>query len=282
MKTMITAAVAAISTVAISVAPASADKVVSSNVYTLCATQGAFGWKLSGEGFNSNFTDWTVNKVVGQAIGAGNCESGWVMNSTVDPRIVFGANTNFNGIDTAYDTTVTGTNTEVTTSPASKRLTAEYQGWAPPRISNRDTGAMKNLVGYDNRGRALYLVLNGSQAGNIQKWSETKLIDRSIKNGCRGLNCHNLRYDASQDTTTVTVDSETEVTKTHNFTKTRTICPSVWSYEFVSPSGDSVATFTQRAGECTERKYTTSYDEVFTFKSRGVKSTTGDRYVTQQ
>lgn len=54
----------------------------------LCAEQGPNGWKLDGD-FNSNYTDWEANREIGELIGDGNCQFGWTITETVDPRISY-------------------------------------------------------------------------------------------------------------------------------------------------------------------------------------------------
>ena len=233
---------------------------------------------------NSTTRDWRTNKALGQAIGDGNCQDGWVISSTVDPRIQGVPSSKMAGIDTSSVAALTGSASSVETAVTPKGITAAYQGYAPPRLFNVTTGAMKNLVGYDNNGRALYKILNGNNAGNVQTWSETKLLDRSVRDGCRPNqtnNCHRLRYDSAVDTTTTVQNFDVETTKTITYTKTRTFCPSIWTYTFTSPSGEVVAIKESRAGVCTNKKYTVTRN-VVSNSARSVTSVNvGDKYVAQ-
>ena len=260
---------------------ASAQTVVDSDTIRLCADKGAFGWVVTG--VNSTTRDWRTNKALGEAIGDGNCQDGWVISSTVDPRIDYAPASKLAGIDTSSVATQTGVSVDVETAVTPKGITASYQGYAPPRLFNVSTGAMKNIVGYDNRGRALYRVLNGNQAGTIQKWTEAKLLDRSVRDGCKQSqrsNCHRLRYDAAVDTTTTVKDFDVETTDTFTYTKTRTFCPSVWTYNFVAPTGEAVGTVQGHVGECVDKRYTVTRKAVSNSTRSVTNVVVGDKYVS--
>ena len=256
-----------------------ADSVTYNNV---CASEQDNGWVVTG--IPAGMRDWSMTQVIGSSIGDGKCQDGWVMKSTVDPRIQ-GASVGSTNTETSSVSTLTGTTVDVVTNAATNRLTAEYQGYAPARLFNITTGVRKNLVGYDNRGRAIYVRLNGPKAGQTQKWSEAKLLDRSVRDGCRQSQrngCHRLRYDASFDTTTTVQDFDVETTKTVTYTKTRTFCPSVWTYDFVAPNGDAAGTVQGNVGECVDERVTVTRHAVSNSTRSSTNIKFGDKYVTTQ
>mgnify|MGYP003335049996 FL=1 len=248
MKTLpviaIVATCVAFAGITLTVTNASAD--------TLCAEKARFGWKISGPDFSANYTDWQANKAIGQVIGDGNCQSGWAMVSSVDPRIQFGAS------KVVFDDVVVGTKTVTrtktnTTSVFDGRKTLAFNGDFPSVIRNVDTGMRKRFIGVDSSGNGLYRTTKDGYfpKGTVQVWSKSKLADRDVKSGYSGANGHKMRYDQFKDVTTShTFDAEVPVMGKERRVVSRTFCPSVHTWTFVAPSGEAVATTQGKVGEC--------------------------------
>lgn len=260
---------------------------------TLCADKGRWGWKIYGPDFNSNYTDWATNKAIGEAIGDGNCQEGWQMVSDADPRIVYGGSTQLVGSTVDRDRTLTGSSSSVSTADAG-RITATYQGFAPEVLKGRslqnggDASKWK-LVSSDGNGGGTYrLTKKGSHpwsVGTTHHFTSQMIIDRDYRNGTATVNpkhYDNLRYAASQDTTTTTNTYEVEETQVHTYNRTRTFCPTVWTYTFVNPNGEAVASYEGPAGDCTEKTYQTSKTVTKTYEVTGSSTHVGEKYVTPE
>jgi len=290
MKNIIASVVVAAGAVALAM-PATAQVTGSAPTadnLTICATEGTRGWKLTGTP-GATFTDWDMNKIIGQIVGDGNCQEGWAMLSSVDPRIMLGNGIQLNNVDTATDRVVTDTNTVVTTADAG-RITAAYQGFAPEVLKGRPNHANDKwkLVAADGNGGGTYKVKRPGNTtrskGDTLLFTSQMLEDRDHNGTCttNAKWCRNFRYGASRDTTTVTEDYVTTTTRTYTYTGTRVFCPSVWTYTFVSPNGDAVGNVQGRVGECQEKRYTITRVESFDRNGSTTTSTVGDKYVTPQ
>jgi hypothetical protein len=284
MKTFMIAAATVVAGVFASTA--SAQTVVDSDTIRLCANKGAFGWVVTG--VNSTTRDWRTNKALGQAIGDGNCQDGWVISSTVDPRIQGAPSSKMAGIDTSSVATPTGTSVGVVTNDAG-RITSTYNGSAPVVLKGTTSGANDKwrLVSPDGNGGGVYKVVrpgNTSRSkGDTLLFTSQMLQDRDRNGNCttNAKWCRNFRYAASRDTTTTVQDFDVETTKTITYSKTRTFCPSVWTYTFTSPAGEVVAIKESRAGVCTDKKYTVTRN-IVSNSARSVTSVNvGDKYVAQ-
>lgn len=211
---------------------------------TLCAEKGRWGWKIDGPDFSANYTDWQANKAIGQVIGDGNCQSGWTMVHTVDPRI------QISGGKVVFDDVVVGTETVTSTkSVFTGRKTLAFNGSYPTVIRNVDTGMRKKFIGTDSAGNGLYRTTKDGYfpKGTVQTWSKDKLAGRDVKSGYTGRNGHKMRYDQYKD---VTTSHDVDVMGKERRVVSRTFCPSVNSWTFVAPSGEAVATTQGKVGEC--------------------------------
>lgn len=269
---------------------ASAQTVVDSDTIRLCADKGAFGWVVTG--VNSTTRDWRTNKALGEAIGDGNCQDGWVISSTVDPRIDYAPASKLAGIDTSSVATQTGVSVDVVTNNAG-RITASWQGFAPERlkglpISKGGRGDKWKLMSSDGVNHTYKLVKRGNHPwpqGSTYVFTDQAIIDRdylggtSTKPNDAAWN-DKLRYAASRDTTTTVQDFDVETTNTFTYTKTRTFCPSVWTYTFTSPAGEVVAVKEGHAGVCVDKKYTSSRNVVSNSSRSVTNVVVGDKYVS--
>ena len=276
MKNLILASVVALTAFA---APASAD--------TLCAEKGRFGWKITGPSFTANFTDWQANKAIGEAIGDGKCQSGWDMSSSVDPRIQ-GMPSSFSKLTSSDSVaTVRGSSSNTVTNDAG-RITTAYNGNAPAILKGTRSGAGDKwkLVQSDGNGGGTYKVIrpgNTSRSrGDTLLFTSQMLQDRDNNGNCtvNSRFCRNLRYAASQDTTTTVTDYDVENTRTYNVTKYRTFCPSVWTYTFVNPTGQAVASAKGYEGQCVTRSYVSQYTVSAPSTVSKTTVTVGSKYVS--
>ena len=226
---------------------------------TLCAEKGRWGWKIDGPDFSANYTDWQANKAIGQFIGDGNCQDGWTMVHTVDPRI------QISGGKVVFDDVVVGTETVTrtktnTTSVFDGRITSAYNGTAPDVLKGRRAGAADKwkLVSRDGNGGGIYRVVkpgNTSRPKGTQlHFTSDMLVARDNQSGTATTNPYwhrNFRYDQYKDVTTShTFDAEVPVMGKERRVVSRTFCPSVNSWTFVAPSGEAVATTQGKVGEC--------------------------------
>lgn len=289
MKNIIASVVVAAGAVALAVpATAVTSSAPTADNLTICATEGTRGWKLTGTP-GATFTDWNMNQIIGEMVGDGNCQEGWSMLSSVDPRITLGNGTQLNNVDTATDRVVTDTNTVVTTADAG-RITAAWQGFAPEVLKGRNNGSNDKwkLMSTDGVNHTYKLVKQGNHPwskGTEHVFTDQMIIDRDFKGGTAVVDpfyYDKLRYAASRDTTTVNQDYVTTTTRTYTYTGTRVFCPSVWTYTFVSPNGDAVGNVQGRVGECQEKRYTVTRVESFDRNGSTTTSTVGDKYVTPQ
>lgn len=266
----------------------------SDNTMTMCADEGRWGWKISGPSFNSNYTDWNANTAIGEVIGDGNCQDGWIMISDVDPRIMISNDTQLNNVDTTSDRVVNFTSTEVTTADAG-RITASWQGFAPERlkglpIADGGRGDKWKLMSTDGVNHTYKLIRQGTHPwpqGSTYVFTDQAIIDRDYLGGTSTKPNDakwndKLRYAASRDTTTVTQDYVTTTTRTRTYTGTRVFCPSVWTYTFVAPTGEIVASTQGPVGECQEKRYTFTRVNSFDRNGSTTTSTVGNKYVTPQ
>lgn len=225
--------------------------VTNASADTLCAEKARFGWKISGPDFSANYTDWQANKAIGQVIGDGNCQDGWTMVSSVDPRIQFG------GSKVVFDDVVVGTKTVTRTkSVFDGRVTSAYNGTAPDVLKGRRAGAADKwkLVSRDGNGGGIYRVV---KPGNTSRSKGTKLhftsdmlIARDNQSGTATTNEYwhrNFRYNQYKD---VTTSHDVDVMGKERRVVSRTFCPSVHTWTFVAPSGEAVATTQGKVGEC--------------------------------
>ena len=218
--------------------------VTNASADTLCAEKARFGWKISGPDFSANYTDWQANAAIGQVIGDGNCQDGWTMVSSVDPRVQFG------GSKVVFDDVVVGTKTVTRTkSVFDGRKTLAFNGEFPVVIRNVDTGMRKRFIGVDSSGNGLYRTTKDGYypKGTVQVWSKSKLAGRDVKSGYTGANGHRMRYDQFKD---VTTSHDVDVMGKARRVVSRTFCPSVHTWTFVAPSGEAVATTQGKVGEC--------------------------------
>ena len=77
-------------------------------------------------------------------------------------------------------------------------------------------------------------------------------------------------------------DFDVETTKTVTYTKTRTFCPSVWTYDFVAPNGDAAGTVQGNVGECVDERVTVTRHAVSNSTRSSTNIKVGDKYVTTQ
>ena len=246
--------------------------------YTICAEEARFGWKLSGTP-GSTFTDHAANKAIGQVIGDGNCQSGWTMVTDIDPRTT--TSTSGTGMWSARQGAVTST-----VAQDAGRITSSYQGFAPEVLKGRTNGAGDKwkLVEADGNGGGTYKV---KRSGNTSRpvgtelhFTQQMLIDRDNRGGTGTTNEYwwrNFRYAASEDVTT----TDQVVNSGVSVTRTRVMCPSVYDYTFVAPTGEAVAVVNGRVFPCTVKRSTVSSTRT---NSRTVvlERSTGDKYVTPQ
>lgn len=277
MKSLVIAAIAALTFG--TVASAQVSEVRTSGPQTICAEKARFGWKLSGDA-GSTFRDWATNKAIGEAIGDGNCQTGWTMVSSVDQRAFEQLGMGDVSSRGFNQTTVTGVTVE--TSDAG-RITAPYQGFAPVVLKGRPNhaGDKWKLVEADGNGGGIYKV---KRSGNTSRprgtelhFTQQMLIDRDNQGGTGATNEYwwrNFRYNASRDTTTTDYAHVTGVT----VRTVRYSCPSQWSYAHVSPTGEMFV-YTQEAKPCQRKVTTRNVDVVRTDFSRSVR---GSKYVTPQ
>lgn len=276
MKNLILASVVALTAFA---APASAD--------LLCADKGRFGWKITGPDFNSNMTDWQANKALGEYIGDGVCMAGFKLVSDVDPRIDGHPSRSTNLTGTESVATVRGSSSSVVTDEAG-RITATYNGSAPIVLKGTRSGAADKwkLVQSDGNGGGIYRVTRSGNTtrpvGTELHFTAQMLMDRDNNGNCTTNPkwCRNLRYTASQDTTTTTTDYDVETTKTYRTVSQRTICPSVWTYSWVAPSGDVVASTKAKEGPCVTRKTVSTNTVVAPSQRSKTTVTVGTKYVS--
>jgi hypothetical protein len=224
---------------------------------TLCADQGKFGarpgYKITG--INANFTDWQTNKILGDIIGDGNCQSGWTMHTDIDPRIEYGSTA-------VYDDVVVGTETVTNTKTVfDGRVTSAYNGTAPDVLKGRRAGAADKwkLVSRDGNGGGIYRVV---KPGNTSRSKGTKLyftsdmlVARDNQSGNATTNPYwhrNFRYDQFKD---VTTSHDVDVMGKQRRVVSRTFCPSVYTWIMISPSGEAVASTQGYVAPCIIKKY---------------------------
>ena len=289
MKTfMIAIASAAVGAFAVS-SVSFADSVTYNNV---CASKQGNGWVVTG--IPAGMRDWSMTQTIGSSIGDGNCQDGWTMNSDVDPRIQGVASVGSTDTETSSVSTLTGTSVNVITNAAG-RITASWQGFAPERlkglpISAGGRGDKWKLISSDGVNHTYKLVKRGNHPwpkGSTYVFTDQAIIDRdylggtSTKPGNAAWN-DKLRYAASRDTTTTIQDFDVETTKTVTYTKTRTFCPSVWTYNFVAPNGDSAGSVQGNVGECVDKRVTVTREFVSDSTRSSTNIKVGDKYVTTQ
>lgn len=218
---------------------------------TLCADKGRWGYKITGSEFSANYTNHAANTAIGEIIGDGNCQSGWEMITEIDPRIDISS-------EVVYDRVVVGTRTRSkTTEVFDGRVTSSYTGEAPSVLKGRPNRAADKwkLVEADGNGGGTYRV---TKPGNTSRtkgtelhFSRDMLIARDNKSGTATANSYwhrNFRYDQYKE---VTTSREIDIMGTQPRRTTRVKCPPVFSWAFVSPSGDVVAVTQGRVVECT-------------------------------
>lgn len=279
MKTLILASVVALTAFA---APASAD--------LLCADKGRFGWKITGPNYNSNTTDWQAKQALGQAIGDGVCQAGWSLVSTVDHRIVNGPANKVHLDSTSSVATVRGSSSTTVTNSAGL-ITAPWQGFAPQFLKGRRTaiGGSNDkwkLKKTDGDNHKYKLVKQGNHPwpkGSKHVFTTQDILDRDYKGGTatKGVFLQDkLRYNASKDTTTTVTNYDVETTRTYNVSSYRTFCPSVWTYAFVSPTGEVVATTKGKERPCTTRRTMSQRTVTVPSTVSETSVTVGSKYVT--
>jgi len=252
----------------------------------VCASERVRGWLVTG--IPSTMRDWPTTQVIGTTIGDGNCQDGWVMNSTVDPRIQGVPSSKMAGVDTSSIATLTDTSVGVVTNDAG-RITSTYNGSAPVVLKGTASGANDKwrLVTPDGNGGGVYKVVrpgNTSRSkGDTLLFTSQMLQDRDRNGNCttNAKWCRNFRYAASQDTTTTVKDFDVETTKTITYNKTRTFCPSVWTYNFVAPTGEAVGSVQGHVGECVDKKYSVTREVVSNSTRSATNVNVGDKYVAQ-
>lgn len=290
MKKIVIAAVAVLSLGTLAACTASAQHATTDS-FALCADKGRWGWKITGstDAPGSTFRDWQTNKVLGEIIGDGNCQDGWTMTSDVDPRIQGVPTSKLNGVETSSVATLRGSHSSVVTDDAG-RITASWQGFAPEVLKGRNNGSNDKwkLVSTDGVNHTYKLVKKGNHPwpkGSTYVFIDQDIIDRDFKGGTATVDpfYHDkLRYAASRDTTTTVQDFDVETTKTYSYIKTRTFCPSVWTYGYVSPAGQVVAIKQGNVGPCVDKKYVVTRDAVSNTTRSVTNVVVGDRYVTPQ
>lgn len=289
MKTFMIAAASVVAGAFVLPSASFADSVKYDNV---CASERDNGWVVTG--IPSTMRDWPMTQVIGSSIGDGNCQDGWVMNSTVDPRIQGVASTGSTNTETSSVSTLTGTSVNVVTNAAG-RITASWQGFAPERlkglpISKGGRGDKWKLISSDGTNHTYKLVKRGNHPwpkGSTYVFTDQAIIDRdylggtSTKPNDAAWN-DKLRYGASRDTTTTVQNFDVETTKTVTYTKTRTFCPSVWTYSFVAPNGDAAGSVQGNVGECVDERVTVTRQSVSGSTRSSTNIKVGDKYVTTQ
>lgn len=278
MKFVTIAAAAIVSAVA---STASASITVSFD--NVCAEKKANGWVVTG--IPATLRDWNTTRAIGEAIGDGNCADGWVVNSDVDPRIVLDASST---VSTDNFTNIVDTVVDVTTEDAG-RITASWQGFAPEVLRGRNNGSADKwkLIDTDGTNHTYRLVRQGNHPwpkGSTFVFTDQAIIDRDYKGGTAVVDpfyYDKLRYGASRDTTTTTDHFVAGTTVT--VTYVHVSCPSVWSHDFVAPSGAIVASEQGEALPCVV-KVTTGMKEVVSSRTGTdvVSVVVGDKYVTPQ
>ena len=286
MKNIIASVVVAAGAIALAMpASAQSSEVRTVGPHTICAEKARFGWKLSGDA-GSVFRNWATNKAIGEAIGDGNCQTGWTMVSSVNQRVfeqLGMGNVSSRGfsVDTVFDTSVEKVDAgklrlrNWTDHPIASTNPA-------PIIINKDTGAKKKFVGFDyDTSKAIYEIVrqgnvNGAPAVGIeQKWGWNKWFSKQemLDCGAGDRNCHKARYWASRDITT----TEGQTTQYVAVRTERFHCPAQWSYAHVAPTGEMFV-YTQDAKPC-QRKVSWSQREVGT--SNWSNTSAGDKYIDE-
>ena len=254
-----------------------------SKTYTICAEEARFGWKLSGTP-GSTFTDHAANKAIGQVIGDGNCQSGWTMVTDIDPRTT--VSTRGTGMWSARQGAVSST-----VAQDAGRVTSSYQGFAPEAlkgfsIAQGGYGDKWRLQSSDGNGGGTYkLVKKGNHPwarGTTHVFTSQMIQDRDSVGGTSTRPGNKrwedkLRYAASEDVTT----TDQVVNSGVSVTRTRVMCPSVYDYTFVAPTGEAVAIVNGHVFPCTVKRSTVSMTQTGS-RTVVLDRTTGNKYVTPQ
>ena len=241
----------------------------------ICAYDRPNGWVL--EGTHATFTDWAANQVIGEAIGDGNCQSGWSMATFIDPRIT-------GVVPTTSRTVVSGgLDTVTVTVVDAGRKTSAYTGEAPVVLKGRKNGAGDKwrLVQSDGNGGGIYRVVKPGNTsrpvGTELLFDAQMLIDRDNQGGTATTNPRwhrNYRYDAVRDVTTTDTSA---VYQTVTITSRTVHCPTSYEWAFISPDGSVSAVTKGEVKPCVVKTRTSTQSVLIRPASTTVE--TGEKYI---
>ena len=241
----------------------------------ICAYDRPNGWVL--EGTHATFTDWAANQVIGEAIGDGNCQTGWSMATFIDQRIP--------GVMPTTSRTVVsgGLDTVTVTVVDAGRKTSAYNGEAPAVLKGQRGGAGDKwrLVQSDGNGGGIYRVV---RSGNTSRPRGTELLfdadmlmARDNQSGDATVNEYwqrNYRYDAVRDVTTTDTSA---VYRTVTIKHTHVSCPPSYEWAFISPDGSVSAVTKGEVKPCVTKTRTSTQSVLIRPASTTVE--TGEKYI---
>ena len=241
----------------------------------ICAYDRPNGWVL--EGTHATFTDWAANQVIGEAIGDGNCQTGWSMATFMDQRIP--------GVMPTTSRTVVsgGLDTVTVTVVDAGRKTSAYNGEAPAVLKGQRDGAGDKwrLVQSDGNGGGTYRVV---RPGNTSRPRGTELLfdadmlmARDNQSGDATVNEYwqrNYRYDAVRDVTTTDTSA---VYRTVTIKHTHVSCPPSYEWAFISPDGSVSAVTKGEVKPCVVKTRTSTQSVLIRPASTTVE--TGEKYI---
>ena len=251
------------------------SSVSSANPLTLCATKGPNGYVI--DGHNATTTDWQANKAIGEAIGDGNCQSGWSLQANM--KSAKGGRQVTTGTTKGIEVLSSETSTV-----SAGRMTSPYRNGNPPVVlKGTKSGANDKwrLVSPDGNGGGTYKVVrpgNTSRSkGDTLLFTAQMLKDRDRNGNCTTNSkwCRNLRYGASKDVTKETTETTTYRTKTVRIQ----VCPHSYDFLWRNMFGQLVAKVEQDIVPC--RWKTVSSSVVETMTQIGHRTYVSNKYIKQ-
>jgi len=248
--------------------------------YRICAEKGNRGWILT-DGPGAVFTDWQANKIIGEIIGDGRCQSGWTLQTKFDHRLS-------NHVEHNKSNFAMGGNSEsstVTTDAKSRTNLRFNRGLnkfgAVPESYVNGNGVTFNFGSHDpGAGTVTYIRSTDSKSfTNTYAFFNDK-DPRSKSNDCgvgKTYNkcMQNYSYNRKRDTVTTNTDASSAG---YTVTRKRTFCPSSAEWTIVGPNGNAVVKTAGRVFPC---KTKTVSSVITTTRSNPAStSVNSNRYVT--
>ena len=242
-----------IASVVTAVAALSFSSVASADVeYRICAEKGKRGWILT-DGPGAVFTDWQANKVIGEMIGDGRCQSGWTMVTEFDPRTSNHVQTNKSNFANGGEST-SSTETTDAKSRTNLRFNRGLNKFgAVPESYVNGNGVTFNFGSHNTGAGTITYIRSTDSKPFVNPYAFFNDKDpNSNSNDCGpgktyGKCMQQYSFNRKRDTVT----TNTEVASSgYTVTRKRTFCPTSVEWTMVAPNGVSVVKTAGRVFPC--------------------------------